>query len=101
MRTRVRDVVGEPLAVRERDHPVMRALSHVNPRRDVRDVEAPRLGERDVVVEPAPVPDPECLVVQCGQVVRERTVCVSATTCDTARPSRREEPPYPGLVVLT
>ncbi len=51
---RARDVRGQPLAVRERHHAVLRALPDGDGHADPGKVEAPRVHERDVVVEPAP-----------------------------------------------
>ena len=52
---RARDVRGQPLAVRERDHPVLVSLPDGDSegrRRDAHE-EAPVTGERQVIVSPA------------------------------------------------
>ncbi len=68
---RSRDVRSEPSPVRERHHAVLRPLPYRHGHADVREVEAPRVHERDVVVEPAPDAGRDGLVQHGGRVLGE------------------------------
>jgi hypothetical protein len=77
----------QPHAVRERHHSVVAALPNVDRTRDRGKVEPPRLDERHVVVETAPVGLPACLSKSgChphGKIVADRS---------HANPSRSSTP---------
>jgi hypothetical protein len=47
-----RDVPGQPVVVRERDHEVLAPLPHHRRDGDLSKIKAPGFGEREVVVEP-------------------------------------------------
>jgi hypothetical protein len=66
-----RQVGGQPLTVCERDHQVLAALPEVGGDRDRVEVEAPRAGERQVVVEPTVDADRHRLAELAGQEVAE------------------------------
>jgi hypothetical protein len=56
VRLDARDPLGEPAAVRDRDHPVLHALPEERRDAELVELEAPRTGEGEVVVAPAADP---------------------------------------------
>ncbi len=51
--SRIRNVLGQPLTVRERHHPILLALPHRDRPLDLCEVEPPIAGESQVIVAPA------------------------------------------------